>query len=106
MAEVGTEIRVRFFALDNTDPADLDLSAQVFRTITIVDPCGSGQEFCDDDRTCSDIACDRRAEFLGSDAEDRAPVVQLVVRDPNQCCNTLMTMFTKYDRVLTTRPSK
>lgn len=79
MAPVGTEIRVRFFALDYTLPSDMELSSEVFRTITIVEPCKDGQFFCEDDRTCSDIACDRREEFLGTGDEDRPPVVRLVV---------------------------
>ena len=55
-AAVGTTFAVTFMVFDYSIPS---LNATVTRTISIIDPCDTGEYLCSDG-TCSDIACDLR----------------------------------------------
>ncbi|KAL0024407.1 hypothetical protein WJX79_011128 [Trebouxia sp. C0005] len=55
-ATVGTTFAVTFMVFDYSIPS---LNATVSRTISIIDPCDTGQYLCSDG-TCSDVLCSTR----------------------------------------------
>lgn len=55
-AAVGTTFTVKFMVFDYSISS---LNASVTRTISIIDPCDSGEYLCSDG-TCSTVACDLR----------------------------------------------
>jgi hypothetical protein len=55
-AAVGTTFAVTFLVFDYSIPS---LNATVSRTISIIDPCDTGQYLCSDG-TCSDVLCSTR----------------------------------------------
>ena len=55
-AAVGTTFAVNFMVFDYSISS---LNASVTRTISIIDPCDSGEYLCSDG-TCSTVACDLR----------------------------------------------
>ncbi|KAK3274903.1 hypothetical protein CYMTET_16937 [Cymbomonas tetramitiformis] len=71
-AAVGTIFEVVFLVFDSMTPAQ---NASASRTVTISQPCASGEELCDD-LACSDIPCETRATLLSQQASpDTAPPV-------------------------------
>lgn len=58
-AAVGSMFQVNFSIFDNHVPP---LFSSVSRIVTVVTPCGTGEELCDDG-SCSDIACDQRDQL-------------------------------------------
>ena len=105
MAAVGTVFELKFFVRDLTKPKGVQ-GATATRTITIVEPCDDGEQFCEDDRTCSavlphsafdtsrhaaalqstdssprwQIECAQRGQIIQESLEDKPPVVRLNVR--------------------------
>ena len=63
---------------DTTHP---ELNSTAYRSVTLVQPCPTGQEFCEDDRACAPpgVSCDLRSS-LGGVSEDVAspPLVLLL----------------------------
>ncbi|DBA80580.1 TPA: hypothetical protein ACH3X1_007841 [Trebouxia sp. C0004] len=55
-AAVGTTFAVTFLVFDYSIPS---FNASVTRTISIINPCGTGQYLCSDN-TCSDVLCGTR----------------------------------------------
>ena len=54
MAEVGTTIELKYMVQDFVYPGAVS-STIITRTITIAEPCGQDEFFCEDDRTCSSV---------------------------------------------------
>ncbi len=69
-ATVGTIFTITFMVFDYSISS---LNASVTRTISIIDPCDTGEYLCSDG-TCSTIACDLRSALT-----QHTPPVLLVI---------------------------
>lgn len=66
-APVGTIFTVLFAVFDRSSPA---LNTTVLRTVTIDDACPDNGYYCAEDKVCSVVDCDTRAQLLSADPPD------------------------------------
>ena len=84
--DVSTMVEIVFLVFDNAVPAN---NATVTRTVTISNPCPSGEYYCTDVHLCSAVDCETRASLLGSETADVTPPVFTLVVDPSTRANII-----------------